>query len=210
MKKGSLFIISAPSGAGKTSLIQEILKKRENLDFSISYTTRPPRKNEVHGKDYFFIDYNKFQFMINNNEFLEYANVHNYFYGTGKMHVFKKIEKGNDVILDIDYKGANIVKNNLKNSNINIISIFIVPPSFKVLKDRLISRGTDSEEIINIRLKNALEEIKHCSSYDYIIINDNFSEAVKNLEAIFISNSLKTNLLQDKVKKIIQSYTEIY
>jgi len=206
MAEGTIFIISAPSGAGKTSLIQKILKNRENSIFSISFTTRPPRNNEINGKDYFFINNDQFKSMIENNEFLEFAKVHNYYYGTGKDYVFKNIRKGKNVILDIDYQGAKIVKNNIKDTSISLISIFILPPSFEVLKERLVKRGTDSEEVINLRLKNALREIKHSLTYDYLIINDKLDKAFNELEAIFTCNSLKSEFIKDKVKEIIKSY----
>ncbi len=206
MAEGTIFIISAPSGAGKTSLIQKILSTRDDSVFSISYTTRPPRENEINGKDYFFIDNDKFRSMIAKNEFLEYANVHNYYYGTGKEYVFQNIQKGKNIILDIDYQGANIVKKNLSNTDIDVVSIFILPPSFEVLKERLINRGTDSEKVINTRLKNAKKEIENSLNYDYLIVNDNFEEAFYNLNSIFNSNSLKARFMKNRVKNILKNY----
>jgi len=206
LNKGTLYIISAPSGAGKSSLIRNILKQRKNIIFSISYTTRPPRNNERNGKDYFFVNEEKFFEMINKGLFLEYAKVHNFYYGTEKNFILKNLDQGNDIILDIDYQGAKIVKNNIKDTSISLISIFILPPSFEVLKERLVKRGTDSEEVINLRLKNALREIKHSLTYDYLIINDKLDKAFKELEAIFTCNSLKSEFIKDKVKEIIKSY----
>ncbi len=206
MAKGTIFIISAPSGAGKTSLIKKLLEEIDNIVFSISYTTRAPRGSEVDGKDYFFISESKFKQMIDKEEFLEYAKVHNHYYGTGKDYVLKNINSGKDIVLDIDWQGAKIVKDNLNQKEINLISIFILPPSFEALKERLLNRGTDSEEVINLRLKNALKEIEQSLTYDYLIINDNFSVAFDNLYAIFKSNRLKSCYMQEKVEKIIKSY----
>ena len=135
--KGTLFIISAPSGAGKTSLIKKILNNWENTIFSISYTTRPPRMNEKDGHDYFFISKSEFKKMINDNAFIEYAEVHKHFYGTGENFILNKLNEGLNVILDIDIQGSQIVKKKLKNFGYNIVTIFILPPSFDELKKRL-------------------------------------------------------------------------
>jgi guanylate kinase len=208
MAEGTIFIISAPSGAGKTSLIQKILKNRENSIFSISFTTRPPRNNEINGKDYFFINNDQFKSMIENNEFLEFAKVHNYYYGTGKEYILKNLDNGKNVILDIDYQGARIVKSNLSGKKYDIVSIFIMPPSYSELKNRLEKRATDREDTISTRLKNAIVEMENALFYDYVIINRVFKDAYFDLSSIFRSNSLKTDNLKHKIDKIIKKYKE--
>jgi guanylate kinase len=208
MKKGSLYIISAPSGAGKSSLIRRILRERENTLFSVSYTTRPPRGREVNGKDYFFVSEDKFLKMIEENLFFEYAKVHNYYYGTEKTFILNNLQKGNDVILDIDYQGAQIILNNFKNITYNVVTIFILPPSYKELRDRLERRGTDKKETIELRLKNAVKEMENCFFYDYVIVNKIFKKAYYDLLSIFRSNSLKTINSKDKIKNILLKYKE--
>ena len=208
MRRGTLFIISAPSGAGKSSLIRRILSDRDDCIFSVSYTTRPPRGKEKHGKEYFFTEESKFMNMIDNNMFLEYAKVHNYYYGTSKEFILSNLDSGKNVILDIDYQGAKIVRNNLSKSQYGIVSIFIMPPSYEELKKRLERRGTDNEEIINRRLKNAIVEMENSLFYDYIIINSVFKEAYYDLASIFRSNSLKCSNLKEKIDKIIIRYKE--
>ena len=207
-EKGTLFIISAPSGTGKSSLIRKLLKKRDNTIFSISYTTRPRRKNETEGKDYFFIDENKFNQMVKKDMFLEYAKVHNYFYGTSKQFIFDNLNNGMDIILDIDVQGAKLVKKNISGTDYHVITIFIMPPSYNELKSRLEKRGTDSKETINTRLKNSIVELEESLFYDYVIINDVFQQAFFDLLAIFRSNSLKPYKLKLKIETIINQFKE--
>ncbi|RMG07762.1 MAG: guanylate kinase, partial [Acidobacteria bacterium] len=150
--KGKLFIISSPSGGGKGTLIREILKIVPKVTLSVSFTTRPKRAGEEHGKDYFFISEPEFLNLIKKNAFLEYAKVHGHFYGTSREYVEEKLNAGQDVILEIDIQGAR----SIKKLPLETISIFIMPPSFQVLRERLIARGTESEESLKIRLENAI------------------------------------------------------
>ncbi len=208
MSKGTLFIISAPSGAGKSSLIRRILTDRNDCVFSVSYTTRAPRGREKHGKEYFFINENDFINMIERGLFLEYAKVHNHYYGTEKNFILKQLDSGRNVIVDIDWQGARIIKENLKNYNYTIASVFILPPSFKELKRRLEKRATDNAETIRKRLINAAIEMENFYFYDYVIINSVFKEAYYDLASVFRSNTIKTCNLKDKITSIITHYKE--
>ena len=191
--KGELFVISAPSGAGKSSLIQSILNIDNNFELSISATTRKPRKGEEDGKHYFFMDNHEFDALISNNEFIEYADVHNHKYGTLKSHIQEKISNGINVICDIDVQGYKLIKN----ASITHTSIFIIPPSLEELKDRLIKRGLDSTEIINTRLNNAKEELRFAKEFDFRVLNDNYESASKDIVDIVIHG--KSSNDKDKI-----------
>ena len=183
--KGNLYIITAASGAGKTSLVKALVVKNPNLSVSISYTTRKPRRGEKDGEDYFFVDENKFQRMINDNEFLETAKCHGAFYGTSKLSVLEKLNKGIDIILEIDYQGAFSIKKLFSES----ISIFIIPPSIEALEFRLNSRGQDSKEDIKLRIAAARNEMSHLEKFDYVTINDNFEKSLSELNIIISQKS---------------------
>jgi len=184
VKPGNLFIITAPSGAGKSSLIKSIIEEGK-IELSVSATTREPRINEVHGRDYFFLSINEFQKLIDQNSFLEYAKVHEHFYGTLISHVTKKLDTGIDTILDIDVQGFY----QLQEKNIEYTSIFIIPPSLDILRERLKDRATESTSSIDIRLLNAKKEIKSAPYFDYLVLNDNFEEALSKLRRIFVANN---------------------
>jgi len=184
--KGTIFIVSAPSGAGKTTLCRKLIEKIPDITYSISYTTRKARKNEIDGKDYFFISKKKFLDMIKKDEFLEWAEVHGNLYGTHKKQIFDLLNKGIDVILDIDTQGAK----KIKALKIMATYIFILPPSMDVLEKRLILRGTESEDGIKKRLIQAKNEIKDYKMYDYVIFNNDLLEAVEQLCCIVIANRL--------------------
>ena len=171
---GNLFIITAASGAGKTSLVKALVADNPNIKVSISYTTRQPRVGEKDGEDYFFLDEVNFKKKIKNNEFLEMAECHGAFYGTSKLAVKKGLENGEDIILEIDYQGAFSVKKLFSES----ISIFIIPPSINALEDRLHNRGQDSKEDIKLRVAAARNEMSHLEKFDYVTINDNFELAL--------------------------------
>ncbi|MGA1846637.1 guanylate kinase [Deferribacter abyssi] len=199
MYKGKLFVISAPSGAGKTSLCNKLLAKYpKRLRYSISFTTREPRVGEVNGEDYFFIDEKEFKKMVDSGEFLEWAVVHGNYYGTSKKVIENFIKDGFDVILDIDPQGARQIKSKFNDA----IFIFIIAPSLKELRNRLINRRTESMEKINLRLKNALKEIKFFKMYDYLIINRFLNVAFEELDAIYKAEHLKTRDIDD-IEKII-------
>ncbi|MGA1862766.1 guanylate kinase [Deferribacter thermophilus] len=194
MYKTKLFVVSAPSGAGKTSLCNKLISKyKDRLKYSISYTTREPRIGEVDGQDYFFIDEKKFKKMINNEEFLEWAVVHGNYYGTSKKLIEEYLSSGYDVILDIDPQGARQIKAKYSDA----VFIFIVAPSMKELKNRLVNRRTETIENINIRMKNALEEIKFYKMYDYLIVNKYLNIAFEELNAIYLSEHLKTKDIEN-------------
>ena len=182
-KRGKLFILSGPSGAGKGTLRAIALSDVKNLVYSISCTTRPPRAGETNGVEYRFISKGDFENKINLNEFLEYANVHGCYYGTLRDDVERELEAGNDVLLEIDVQGAEQVKNILSEA----VLIFIMPPSREILESRLRARGTESEEILKIRLNNAVDEMSKAASYKHVIINDELDRAAQELREIILS-----------------------
>ena len=193
MNKGELFIISAPSGAGKSSLIQEIIRRGSASDslieLSVSATTRSPRSNDIEGKDYFFISQEKFLTFEEEDAFIESATVHGNKYGTLKDYVDSKSSKGINLILDIDVQGFY----QIKEKNIPNTSIFIVPPSIKDLKVRLENRNEDAPEVIDQRLKNAIEELNSASDYDFRVLNDNFDLAADELYNLIINRNVQNN-----------------
>ncbi|MBI5188130.1 MAG: guanylate kinase [Nitrospirae bacterium] len=183
-----MFIVSAPSGAGKTTLCKKLDSVLSNLRHSVSYTTRPPRPREVNNRDYTFIDEDAFRLMIERGEFAEWARVHGQLYGTSKKRLEELLNAGIDVILDIDTQGAMQIKEKYKEG----IYIFILPPSMKALRERLEKRMANSKDEIELRLRKAVDEIKDYYKYDYVIVNDIFKEALKELEAIIISDRVST------------------
>ncbi len=184
---GSLFIVSAPSGAGKTSLIHALLERLDGITESVSATTRPPRPGEQDGRDYHFLDEATFWERIASGAFLEYAEVFGNLYGTLKSTVETSLSAGDDVILDIDWQGARQVRQQWPDA----ISVFIAPPSRDALEQRLRSRGQDSDEVIQRRMREARAEISHYTEYDYLVINDDFEQAVADFSAILIANRLR-------------------
>lgn len=191
--RGNIFIISAPSGAGKTTLCKEIVKVLPNLRFSVSYTTRQPRDGEVNGEDYNFIDEKRFKEMIGNNEFAEWAEVHGNYYGTSKKVLGDIIDSGFDVILDIDIQGASQIKKNIEGG----VYIFVLPPSMEELRRRLDIRGQNRPEEIQRRLRRAIDEIKEYKNYDYVIVNDIFEEALNALKSIIIAEGKRVKRMDD-------------
>ena len=199
-KINKLIVISSPSGAGKTTICKYLLKKIENINLSISYTTRPQRKNEIHKKDYFFVDSNKFTNLKKQNFFVETAKNFNYFYGTPYTQINKSLIKNNDVLFDIDWKGARKLRNNYNKDQ--ILDFFILPPNKKELKRRLEKRGRDKKSEINIRLSYAMSEMSHYNEYKYVLVNENINETVKNLITIINYNKLISNLNNGISKKL--------
>ena len=177
---GRLFVISAPSGAGKTTLIKKVLNRFEDLYYSVSHTTRAPRQNEQEGCDYFFISTDEFERKIAQNHWLEWAKVHDNYYGTSKSVIKSSLEKGQSLLLDIDVQGAK----KIMALDLDMVSIFIMPPSFEILRQRLENRGTDAEEVIARRLENAKWEIAQKDLYQYLIVNDNLDQAAQVLCSI--------------------------
>lgn len=176
-----LFVIAAPSGAGKTTLVHATVLNSSQLRFSISYTTRPQRSNEVDGKDYFFVSKEQFQKMRDRDELLESATVFDNFYGTSREQVEKILADGQSVVLEIDWQGAQQVRATMP----DCVSIFILPPSLTELERRLRDRRTDADSVIERRLRDALSDMAHWTEFDYIIINDDLNQAVAELEAVF-------------------------
>lgn len=175
-----LFVIAAPSGAGKTTLVQAITRNNPDLRFSISYTTRPQRRNEAHGRDYLFVDEETFRSLQSDGKMLESATVFDNLYGTSREQVEQHLADGHSVILEIDWQGARQVRESMP----DCVTIFILPPSHDELVRRLRSRGTDSNEVVERRLRDALSDMSHWKEFDFVVINDNLDEAVAELEAV--------------------------
>ena len=189
LKKGELIVFAAPSGAGKSSLIKEIISNNENIELSVSATTRTPREGEIHGRDYFFISDNEFNNLKTKKAFIENASVHGYQYGTLKSLVEEKLNNNIRVVLDIDVQGYNQIAASIE----NIISIFIIPPSLDELRKRLLLRGLDTEEVIEKRLINAKNELKYAQSFDNIVLNDDFNRALEEISSIIFSKDYEYN-----------------
>jgi guanylate kinase len=188
VQQGLIFIISSPSGGGKSSLTRALLKLNPQLQLSISTTTRPPRPGEVDGTHYYFKTKAEFQQLIDQDLLLEHAKIYDYYYGTLKQPIATALTSGIDILFDIDWQGTNAIKQLLPK---NTVSIFILPPSIDILKQRLQQRAQDAAEIIERRLQAAIEEIKFAKYYDYVITNDHFETALQALHAIFITEKIK-------------------
>ena len=180
-----LFVIAAPSGAGKTTLVHAVVAKHPELRFSISYTTRPQRRNEAHGVDYMFVDRETFESLREQGEMLESATVFDNLYGTSREQVEKHLADGHSVVLEIDWQGAQQVRESMP----ECVTIFILPPSHDELVRRLRSRGTDSDEVIERRLRDALSDMAHWEEFDYVVINDSLDTAVADLEAVLAGHN---------------------
>lgn len=187
-RTGLLFIVAAPSGAGKTSMVQALLRRDARVSLSVSYTTRAPRPGESDGRHYHFVDRPTFEGMIERAEFLECASVHGNYYGTSERWVRDRMQAGSDILLEIDWQGAAQVRKRLPGST----GIFILPPSIDALASRLRNRAQDSEEVIARRLAAAREEVSHVGEFDYVIINDDFDRAVDDLCAVVRASRLRT------------------
>jgi guanylate kinase len=186
---GTLFIVSAPSGGGKTSLVRKMLEFEPDVVLSISHTTRPPRPGEVDGQHYYFVTLPDFARMLAAGEFLETASIYGHHYGTWRKGIEQELEEGHDVVLEIDWQGAQQVRALMP----DVVSIFIRPPSFDVLKARLMNRGQDAADVIARRLAKAEEEISHAGEYDYVIINEDFNRAALDLRSIIRAERLKAS-----------------
>jgi len=196
-KDGIMVILSSPSGAGKTTLVK-LLSKNNNFNISVSHTTRKPRINEVHDKDYYFVDQDKFQKLIKNEEFLEYAKVFNHLYGTTKAPVVEKLENGDNVIFDIDWQGADQIKN--KKLNYKLITFFVLPPSKQVLFDRLSNRDMKDKLIVEERMKEFSRDVLHWINYDYVVVNDNLNDCYAKIN----------NLIDAEVNSRSKDYDKEY
>ena len=201
-----MVILSSPSGAGKTTLVK-LLSKNKNFDISISHTTRKPRPSEVPNKDYYFVDHNKFENLIKNEEFLEYAKVFNHLYGTTRTPVIEKLEKGENVIFDIDWQGADQIKN--KKLNYKLITFFILPPSKEVLFKRLSNRDMKDKLIVDERMKEFSRDVLHWINYDYVIVNDNLDECYLKISNLIDAemNSGSKDYDKEYIRKHIEKLT---
>jgi guanylate kinase len=186
---GLVFIISAPSGAGKTTLVREVIRQLPGIEFSVSFTTRLPRPNEKEGEDYHFVSHSVFQKMVDKNEFLEWAEVLGNRYGTPRPDLKMFESEGVDLILDIDTQGAKKVKSEIGQP----VLIYVLPPSLKVLKERLINRGVDSLEMVKFRLSSARRDMEEAEGYHYVIVNDSVEEAAEKLKSIIIAERCRRN-----------------
>ncbi len=184
---GNLFVVAAPSGAGKSSLVKALLEIDSRVQPAVSHTTRPPRGQEKHGREYFFLSNDEFDSMVERNAFLEWAHVHGQRYGTSRHTIEERMQHGADVILEIDFQGAI----NIKKIFANAVLVFILPPSWEELRSRLQRRGEDSAEVIELRLKNAALEMKQAREFDFVIINELFERAVFDLKSIVHAQRLK-------------------
>ena len=202
-KDGTMIILSSPSGAGKTTLTKKI-SANNNFSVSISHTTRHPRTNEINGKDYIFVNKDEFNELINNDEFLEYAEVFKNLYGSGKQKVYEELIKGNNVVFDIDWQGADQIRK--KNLNYKLITFFILPPSKSVLLKRLKQRDSKDEKIVNERMKQFEKDLQHWKNYDYIVINDDLEKCYK--EIIYLIDSKIKNLENKYNTKNIEKHIE--
>jgi len=200
--RGTLFVVSSPSGGGKGTLIRHVLDVVENLSYSVSYTTRAPRQGEVDGREYFFVTRETFDEMLAAGEFLESACVHGNFYGTSKKQILEQTASGADIILEVDVQGAASVRKLLMDS----VSIFILPPSYEVLRQRLIRRGTDSPQELEVRLRNAPDELKQYAAFDYVIINDEIDRAAAQLASIIYAERARCMRQEPLVREVITEF----
>ena len=199
MGEGIMLVVSGPSGCGKGTICKELLKRNEGMNVSVSVTTRKPRKGEAEGLNYFFVSEEKFESMVNSEEVLEYAHVHGSYYGTPKKFVFDKLERGEDILLEIDVQGAMQIKDKYPQATF----IFIIPPSMEELKNRIIKRGTESKDDIEVRYKNAFKELEYVNEYDYIVINDEVKEAVSKIECILQAEKCKISRQEKIIENIL-------
>ena len=202
--KGNLIIISSPSGGGKGTLIKRILQSVPRIGYSISFTTRAARDGETHGKDYFFVSREEFERLIENNALLEYAEVHQNFYGTSSEQVKNEIEAGRDVILEIDVQGAAKVLAVFPDA----VSIFILPPSYRVLEARLTARATEKMDHLALRLRNSAGEVSRYTEFKYIVVNDDIERATNDLQTIILAERLRRDRQESVIQSILSSFDE--
>jgi guanylate kinase len=200
--KGDLFVVSAPSGAGKTTLLKRLLRRVDDLEFSVSYTTRPPRRGERDGVDYHFVTEARFRRMVARREFLEWARVYDHLYGTSRRQVDRARRRGLDVLLDLDTQGAASVRRRLPSA----VLLFILPPDARTLERRLRGRGLDAEETVRRRLGEAAGEIRRYPRYDYLVINGQVEEALRRLEAVVVARRSRRQRRRAEARQILESF----
>ena len=206
-EKSMMFVLSSPSGTGKTTLAKKIAKSNTNFSISISHTTRKPRPNEINGKDYYFVSMGEFEDLIKKNNFFEYANIFDNRYGTSKKPVLELLSRGKDVLFDIDWQGT---KQLSENKNLLLVTFFILPPNRKVLKERLLNRHERQEEIVEKRMNKFSEEVSHWNEYNYVVVNDDLDECYNKILSIIMSEkkglSQKQDLsdIKNKVNELIR------
>lgn len=200
----SVFIISAPSGSGKSTLVNRLIEEVPNLCFSISYTTRAPRGNEISGTDYYFTTREDFERRVQNGEFLEHAEVFGNYYGTHRSELARAAKLGRDLVLDIDVQGAAQLKERIPDA----VTVFILAPSRQILEHRLRSRGEDSDAVIQRRLADAAREIQNCCLYDYVLINEDIDESARTLQSIVRAERVRRTRIEDKIRPILKTFEE--
>ena len=203
-KKGMMFVLSSPSGVGKTTLTKKLAENNSQFAISISYTTRKPRPNEIDGKDYYFVTQEEFDVLIKKNDFYEFANIFDNNYGTHKETVIKLLSQGKDVLFDIDWQGTLQLK---KIRNLNIVCIFILPPNIKILRDRLLNRHKGQEKLIEKRMNKFNEELSHWNQYNYVVTNDDLNICYEKIKSIIASEKkgIRQNQNYKEIKKEIDS-----
>ena len=201
MAKGTLYVVSAPSGAGKTSLVKAMLQQDDSIVVSVSHTTRDMRPGEVDGVDYNFVSMDQFNEMIGQADFLEFAEVFTNKYGTSQRWVEDQLQQGRDVILEIDWQGAQQVRRLMP----ECLSVFILPPSREALQERLTNRGQDSDDVIALRMSEAVSEMSHYGEYDFLVINDDFDQALLELHGIFLAQRMKIEQQRERCHDLLAS-----
>lgn len=202
VSRGILFVVSSPSGGGKGTLVNRVLKSVPGVSYSVSHTTRAPRIGEVDGADYFFVSAEKFAELAAADDFLEWARVHDNLYGTSRAHVLQEIRAGRDIILEVDVQGAASVRKLVGDS----VSIFIVPPSFEVLRQRLVARGTDSPVELELRLRNATVELRQYVTFDYVIVNDDLERAGAQVASIIYAERARRKRQEQEVRRVAATF----
>ncbi|MDN5343193.1 MAG: guanylate kinase [Oceanotoga sp.] len=204
MKKGILYIVSGPSGAGKSTLIKKALKTVDGFTFSVSYTTRERRPGEIDGVDYFFVDEDKFMELKEKDEFLEYAKVHGYYYGTSKTFIHEKLEQGYNIVLDVDVQGSLNIKTSIQEEN--PVLIFVLPPSYTELEKRLVGRGTESERDLAKRLEDSRWEVSKINEFNYVIVNRDVNESVNQLISVIIAEQLRVCRIENGLENRVDTF----
>ncbi|HEY0407885.1 MAG TPA: guanylate kinase [Pyrinomonadaceae bacterium] len=202
--RGMLVVVSSPSGGGKGTLIRRVLKSVPDLGYSVSFTTRPARAGEIHGQHYFFVSPIEFEKMVGAGEFLEWAYVHGNRYGTSRTQVARELAEGRDIILEIDVQGAS----NVRQLEINAIGVFILPPSFPVLRARLIARGSENPADLAVRLRNARGEVERYREFEYVIINDDAERAAKQLASIIYAERARRERQEQAAQQVLATFTQ--